>query len=149
MDARELVHELEPDEFAGVSLERLVWEAEKVGGSSLAGIEIQRRFAALEQERKKLRLKARIVDRLPFCPDHRDKVHGKPCRECEVERLRAAIRVDEACWLDAGGVSIGFYADGIKIRGGDFVIYDLIGATDPQVLAASLRRAIADTEGED
>ena len=67
----------------------------------------------------------------------------------ETKRLRAAIRVDEACWLDAGGVSIGFYADGIKIRGGDFVIYDLIGATDPQVLAASLRRAIADTEGED
>ena len=29
---------------------------------------------------------------LPLCPDHRDKVRDKPCRECEVEMLRSAIR---------------------------------------------------------
>ncbi|GAG97044.1 unnamed protein product, partial [marine sediment metagenome] len=42
-------------------------------------------------ENKKLALKARAFDRLPFCPDHRDKVAGKPCRECEIERLQAAL----------------------------------------------------------
>lgn len=39
----------------------------------------------------KLALKARLVDHLPFCPDHRDKVAGKPCRECEIERLTAIV----------------------------------------------------------
>ena len=33
--------------------------------------------------------KGQAFMRLPFCPDHRDKVAGKPCRECEIERLRA------------------------------------------------------------
>jgi hypothetical protein len=37
-------------------------------------------------------LKARVVDRLPFCPDHRDKVAGKPCLQCEVERLTTAVK---------------------------------------------------------
>jgi hypothetical protein len=31
----------------------------------------------------------RLRERFPFCPDHRDKVAGLPCRECEIERLRA------------------------------------------------------------
>jgi len=30
--------------------------------------------------------------RMPFCADHRDKVRGKPCRECRVERLEKTIR---------------------------------------------------------
>lgn len=34
---------------------------------------------------------ARLVDGLPFCPDHRDKVAGLPCRECEIEQLRGAL----------------------------------------------------------
>ena len=29
---------------------------------------------------------------LPLCPDHRGKARDKPCRECEVEMLRSAIR---------------------------------------------------------
>ena len=34
-----------------------------------------------------LLLKAHYADRAPFCPDHRDKVIGKPCRECLVEHF--------------------------------------------------------------
>lgn len=49
-----------------------------------------------EQELKVLRMKADAHDRLPFCPDHRDKVAGKPCRECEVERLAALPAAPEA-----------------------------------------------------
>ena len=45
------------------------------------------RIADLERENSILSLKARVVDRLPLCPDHRDKVAGKPCLQCEVERL--------------------------------------------------------------
>jgi hypothetical protein len=37
-------------------------------------------------------LKARVVDHLPLCPDHRDKVAGKPCLQCEVERLRSIMQ---------------------------------------------------------
>lgn len=45
----------------------------------------------LPTEIKRLRLKARIHDRLPFCPDHRDKVAGLPCRECKIEELKDTI----------------------------------------------------------
>lgn len=38
-----------------------------------------------------LRLKADYVDRAPFCPDHRDKMTGKKCRECAVESLARAL----------------------------------------------------------
>ena len=41
----------------------------------------------LENDRRKFHL-----DGMPFCPDHRDKVAGKPCRECENERLRRALQ---------------------------------------------------------
>lgn len=34
-------------------------------------------------------LRRRQISRFPFCPDHRDKVLGKPCRECEIEQQRA------------------------------------------------------------
>lgn len=54
----------------------------KVGAANAA----EQQLAAAEI--KRLRLKGRI-NRLPFCPDHRDKVAGKPCRECEIERLQA------------------------------------------------------------
>jgi len=43
--------------------------------------------------RKQLALKTRWLEGMPFCPDHRDKVSGKPCRECRIERLEAALRV--------------------------------------------------------
>mgnify|MGYP003466418863 CR=1 FL=1 len=39
-----------------------------------------------------LKLRRRYMRALPFCPDHRDKVIGLPCRECEIERLKAIIR---------------------------------------------------------
>ncbi len=42
-------------------------------------------------EVKILKLKARIIERLPFCPDHRDKVAGKSCRECEIENLKRLL----------------------------------------------------------
>lgn len=38
-----------------------------------------------------LGLMARAVDRLPFCADHRDKVAGKACRECEIEQLERQL----------------------------------------------------------
>jgi len=37
---------------------------------------------------RKDELRKRYSENLPFCPDHRDKVKGLPCRECENERLR-------------------------------------------------------------
>jgi hypothetical protein len=45
----------------------------------------------LLQERDIVQRKADLADRLPFCPDHRDKVAGKECRECEVAKLRGAL----------------------------------------------------------
>ena len=36
-------------------------------------------------------LKSRIIERLPLCPDHRDKVRSGCCW-CEVEWLRKALR---------------------------------------------------------
>lgn len=38
-----------------------------------------------------LLLKARYADNAPFCPDHRDKVAGKRCRECEIEWLNSQV----------------------------------------------------------
>lgn len=52
------------------------------------GEEIER----LMRENAKLAIVKRWADRLPFCPDHRDKVAGKPCRECEIERLAKSLR---------------------------------------------------------
>ena len=45
------------------------------------------------KERKELELRRAQMARNPFCPDHRDKVYGKPCRECEIEHL---ARIDAA-----------------------------------------------------
>ena len=44
------------------------------------------------QLERELRVRKQIMDNEPFCPDHRDKVSGLPCRECEVERLSMALR---------------------------------------------------------
>lgn len=38
-------------------------------------------------EKIELEMRRRFMHNLPFCPDHRDKVAGKFCRECEIERL--------------------------------------------------------------
>lgn len=37
---------------------------------------------------KELDLRRRYMAALPFCPDHRDKMKGLPCRQCEIERLQ-------------------------------------------------------------
>lgn len=70
------------------------------------------------KEEQVLRMKARLVDRLPFCPDHRDKVAGKPCRECLIETMRGALdkaprelrhcarQLEDAGWHVAEGGSI-------------------------------------------
>jgi hypothetical protein len=41
----------------------------------------------LDKSQKENLLLKRIFSTFPFCPDHRDKIGGKPCRECEIERL--------------------------------------------------------------
>ncbi len=61
------------------------------------------RIASLERENMRLSLKARLVDRLPFCPDHRDKVRGLSCRQCEIERLLARLRDANSCIGDIYG----------------------------------------------
>lgn len=48
-----------------------------------------------------LGLKTRALDRLPFCPDHRDKVGGKPCRECEIEHLQSLMAKGSDGWAYA------------------------------------------------
>lgn len=53
---------------------------------------LEQRVKDLEKQNKVLALKARLADRLPFCPDHRDKVSGKTCRECEIERLEKRVK---------------------------------------------------------
>lgn len=54
------------------------------------------RIAELEAELAKMKtelnLRRNQMSQFPFCPDHRDKVHGKECRECEVEHLRACLK---------------------------------------------------------
>ena len=30
---------------------------------------------------------------LPFCPDHRDKVSGLPCRQCAIEILMKSLNL--------------------------------------------------------
>ena len=55
------------------------------------------RIEALEKRVKIAEKKVAAFDRLPFCPDHCDKVNGKPCRECRIEALVTAVRE----WVDA------------------------------------------------
>ena len=48
--------------------------------------------AELAKVKVELNLRREQMSRFPFCPDHRDKVHGKECRECEVEHLRGCLK---------------------------------------------------------
>jgi hypothetical protein len=43
------------------------------------------------RERHELKLRREQEKRVPFCPDHRDKVRGLTCRQCEIERLTAQL----------------------------------------------------------
>jgi len=61
-----------------------------------------------------LRLRRHQMSQFPFCPDHRDKVHGLECRECEVEKLRAEFKrrkidlSDEVLIPDINGYPVRF-----------------------------------------
>ena len=85
-------NEVPPDVSSQVESEaRFIRELHSLGGR-LAPDDVERIAALIERLTRDLKiatLKARVLDRLPFCPDHRDKVAGKPCRECEIERLTA------------------------------------------------------------
>lgn len=43
------------------------------------------------------RKKAEILDHMPLCPDHRDKVRGRPCLMCEIEKLMS--RHNSIMWV--------------------------------------------------
>lgn len=58
-------------------------------GMGFAGLVPNREERKQERE---LELRRAYMQSLPFCPDHRDKVKGKSCRECEIERLKSVIR---------------------------------------------------------
>ncbi|HUU93208.1 MAG TPA: hypothetical protein VM238_18595 [Phycisphaerae bacterium] len=49
-------------------------------------------YRPLKAENVKLQKKAEQLDRMPLCPDHRDKFHGGDCLACEVERLQGLVR---------------------------------------------------------
>ena len=55
--------------------------------------------AELERLRLEVAKRREIMNRSPFCPDHRDKVAGLPCRECEIERLRSLLTNMPTCTL--------------------------------------------------
>jgi hypothetical protein len=48
--------------------------------------------AELVKVKVELNLRREQMSKFPFCPDHRDKVNGKECRECEVEHLRGLLK---------------------------------------------------------
>ena len=50
-----------------------------------------------------LRLRRSQISRFPFCPDHRDKVYGKQCRECEIEHLQKMVKAAKHLILAATG----------------------------------------------
>lgn len=45
-----------------------------------------------DKERAELELRRNQMKRYPFCPDHRDKVFGKRCRECEIEKMSLLLK---------------------------------------------------------
>lgn len=45
----------------------------------------------LDRIQGELKLRRSQMSRYPFCPDHRDKVYGRPCRECTVETMRKLL----------------------------------------------------------
>ena len=53
-----------------------------------------------------LRLRREQMRSFPFCPDHRDKVRHKPCRECEIERLNRVIERLQGLLTRGSGMTI-------------------------------------------
>jgi hypothetical protein len=64
-----------------------------LGGDYLAALRpiYERHAAELRKVERERDLRREQMARFPFCPDHADKVLGKPCRECEVERHAAEL----------------------------------------------------------
>lgn len=54
-----------------------------------------------------LQLRRKQMARYPFCPDHRDKVSGKPCRECENEHMRMLLKASHHLLMGSIGPSDG------------------------------------------
>lgn len=44
------------------------------------------------RERAELKLRREQMKRYPFCPDHRDKVWGDPCKQCEIVTMRRLLQ---------------------------------------------------------
>lgn len=64
---------------------------EEVAAHKETAVELEYALAALSRKDAELRLRKRIIDGLPMCPDHRDKFRGR-CVACELERKDAALR---------------------------------------------------------
>ena len=68
-----------------------VWDKRELAEMRLKG-QIAELEAKLRKAELELQLRRQFMESLPFCPDHRDKVKGKPCRECEIESLTRKLR---------------------------------------------------------
>jgi hypothetical protein len=55
------------------------------------------------KDRAELELRRRQMASSPFCSDHRDKLKGKPCRECEIEHLKRLVKAAKHLILAATG----------------------------------------------
>lgn len=56
-----------------------------------------------DREIKELELRRAQMKAFPFCSDHRDKVFRKPCRECQIERLKKLLTAAKHLILAAKG----------------------------------------------
>lgn len=103
--------------------------------------------AALERElaeaRQREALKSRVIERLPLCPDHRDKIRDR-CVECDRERAvkQLADRRDGDAALVAG-INLWMPSDGDDPRQWEFgdLVRCVIAAT---VLLRDLRARLED-----
>ena len=68
-----------------------VWDKRELAEMRLKG-QIAELEAKLRKAELELQLRRQFMESLPFCPDHRDKVKGKPCRECEIETLTRKLK---------------------------------------------------------
>lgn len=59
--------------------------------------DLRARLAAAE---KRGAIGDRIIERLPLCPDHRDKQNGKDCLVCSLEAAEARERKREVLWRE-------------------------------------------------
>ena len=60
----------------------------------------------IDSQAKQIELLRTFKQGLPFCPDHRDKVHGMTCRQCEIERLTETIATRNATIDQLRGVKL-------------------------------------------